>query len=258
MEVTTSGSAATVWHDLECGAYRADLALWRELADHHDGPILDVGAGTGRVTLDLARAGHRVTALDLDPNLINVLRERAMSTGHQVETACADARSFELDRRDFALCLLPMQTLQLLGGPAPRGAFLRSARSHLRPGGTIACAIVTTLDPFDCAAGDIGPSPETARIDGTLFISRATRVAVLDHAVSIERERQTILAGELGDGARTSAVNPTTERNVVELDRLTVSGLEREAIEAELLPLPTREIPPTEDHVGSTVVMFRA
>jgi SAM-dependent methyltransferase len=256
----SAGSAEVVWHDLECGAYRADLPLWRELADRHPGPILDVGAGTGRVTLDLLGAGHRLTALDLDADLLAALRERAASAGRDVETVRADARSFELARRDyFALCLVPMQTLQLLGGPAQRVAFLRRARDHLRPGGLIACAIVTALDSFDCAAGDAGPLPETARVDGTIFTSRATRVTVLDHAVAIERERRTIPASEPRDGTRTSAAKLATERNLVELDRLSVSGLGREAIEAGLaLPLATRDIPATVDHVGSTVVMFGA
>ena len=140
-------SADVIWHDLECGSYRADLPLWRELAERYGDPILDVGAGTGRVALDLADAGHRVTALDLDSDLLRTLQGRAGDL--QVETVCADARSFELSRRDFALCLVPMQTLQLLGDATERAAFLRCARAHLRPGGLLACAIVTELDPFD-------------------------------------------------------------------------------------------------------------
>jgi 2-polyprenyl-3-methyl-5-hydroxy-6-metoxy-1,4-benzoquinol methylase len=68
--------ATVVWHDLECGSYRADLPLWRELAAREGDPILDVGAGSGRVALELAGAGHRVTALDLDPDLLRVLRDR--------------------------------------------------------------------------------------------------------------------------------------------------------------------------------------
>ena len=58
-----------LWHDLECGAYEDDLPLWRELAARAGGPVLDLGAGTGRVALDLARAGHEVVALDLDAAL---------------------------------------------------------------------------------------------------------------------------------------------------------------------------------------------
>ncbi len=46
-----AADAAVVWHDIECSAYRADLPLWRELAAEYGDPILDVGAGTGRVAL---------------------------------------------------------------------------------------------------------------------------------------------------------------------------------------------------------------
>ena len=66
-----------IWHDVECGAYDGDLALWRELADGGGGPILDLGCGTGRVALDLARRGHAVHGLDLDPELVAALNARA-------------------------------------------------------------------------------------------------------------------------------------------------------------------------------------
>jgi SAM-dependent methyltransferase len=251
--VVTSGhlTADVVWHDLECGAYSVDLPLWRTLADRSrvgDCParVLDLGAGTGRVSLDLARSGHNVTALDLDPELLGALRERAGEL--PVQTVCADARSFELDRRDFDLCLVPMQTLQLLRGSSERAAFLRHTRAHLRAGGLLACAIALDLDPFDCAAGDAGPAPETVWIGETLFSSRATRVSVLVRAAVIERERRIVRP----------AVEPEIERNLVELDLVSVSALEREASAAGLQPIPPQEIAPTDEHVGSTVVMFRA
>ena len=64
-----------VWHDVECGAYDADLPLWRELAREAPDGVLDVGAGTGRVALDLARHGFAVTALDREPELLALQRE---------------------------------------------------------------------------------------------------------------------------------------------------------------------------------------
>ena len=74
-----------VWHDVECSRYEADLPLWRELARDAPEGVLDVGAGTGRVALRLAYAGHAVTALDLDPELLRVLEARAAEAGLHVD-----------------------------------------------------------------------------------------------------------------------------------------------------------------------------
>jgi len=252
--------AEVVWHDLECGAYRADLAVWRELAARAGGPVLDVGAGTGRVTLELARGGHAVTALDSDPALLAALRERAGAMA--ITTIHADARSFTLAQADFALCIVPMQTIQLLGGGAGRMQFLRRARAHLRAGGVLACAILGELDPFDCSQSGIGPAAEQTKRDGSLYVSRAIRVVEAGGAVVIERERRILCEHaeppswpfrrehEESDGAR--------ERNVIELDAVTVRMLRREGAEAGLEPQPTIELAPTNEHVGSSVVMFRA
>jgi SAM-dependent methyltransferase len=264
--VVVSDPHTVLWHDLECGCYTADLTLWRELADaanatgaasaEHSTPgsrgaILDVGAGSGRVALELARAGHSVTALDLDAELLEALRERA--AGMPVETVRADACAFELERRDFALCIAPMQTVQLLGGTDGRVQFLRHARAHLRPGALLVCAIATEIEPFDCDAGDLGPTPEIARVDGVSYISRATRVRVGRRVVRIERERA-VLAGD----PNASRERPAWVRDVIELDQVSVSQLEHEGRDAGLTPAGTRAIPATEEHTASVAVMFGA
>ena len=254
-----------IWHDLECGSYRADLPLWRELAAQCSGPILDIGAGTGRVALDLARAGYGVTAVELDPILLGALSERG--GGLDVEPVCADARSFELARHDFALCVVPMQTIQLLGGSTERVRALKRARAHLRPGGLVACAILSELEPFDCADGEIGPRPETVRVHGALYVSRPVRVAERVGGVLIERERRVLGAENGGAGGNAGAEGPTSGRSalsqtsvrdVIELDVLSAEELEREAVEAGLLVEPARKVAATKDHVGSAVVMLRA
>ncbi len=249
-------STAVQWHDLECGLYRADLPLWRELAegvclDDPHAAILDVGAGTGRVTLDLARAGHQVIALDRDPELLDALRERAGKLA--IEAVLADARSFELERNDHALCLMPMQTIQLLGGSEGRIKFLDRARAHLRPGGMLACAIVTELEPFDSELEGRGPTPETARIGQSVYASRALSVRLDRHTIRIERERTIASTSSTGE-----AQPATRERNVIELDRVSASRLLREGARAGLSDAGIRSIAATDEHVGSTVVMLRA
>jgi SAM-dependent methyltransferase len=258
---TPARSTNVVWHELECGSYAADLPIWRELAalastGADAQPLLDVGAGTGRVSLDLAGRGHLLTALDHDEELLGALRERVGELA--IETVCADARSFELNRRDFAVCLVPMQTIQLLGGRAGRLEFLSRAREHLRPGGLLACAIVTDIQPFDCADGDLGPDPDVAHVGDLDYVSRPTRLHVDDAALRIERERSVTSTTLRARGRWQRAATPAeVELDVIELDRLSVAQLLREGERAGLSAAGSRSIPPTLEHVGSEVVMFR-
>jgi SAM-dependent methyltransferase len=126
-----------IWHDLECAEYSEDLPTWHALAGRTGGPVLDVGAGTGRVTIQLAARGIDVVALDVAASLLAALECRAGEL--PVETLIADAREFSVDRR-FSLIVVPMQTLQLFGGPAGRAAFFRKALEHLKPGAVLAAA----------------------------------------------------------------------------------------------------------------------
>jgi len=250
--------AEVVWHDLECGSYRADLGLWQELAAENPGPVLEIGAGAGRVALALARSGHAVTALERDPALLGALRARA--AGAPVHTLCADARSFALPAQAFALCDVPMQTVQLQCGAAGRGALLKCARAHLRVGGLLACAILAGVTPFDCAAGEAGPAPERAIIAGLCHTSWPTRVSVGTRSVVIERERKIEMAAgdDVARRPATGAGCVRRERSVVELDRLSAAQLRREARALGFAAPPARHVPATEEHAGSTVVMLRA
>lgn len=251
-----SAGTSVIWHDLECGLYSADLPLWRELAaEHPDGPILDIGAGSGRVALDLAITGREVIALDRDPELLAALRER--SREGKIQTVCGDARDFQLDIADrLELALVPMQTIQLLGGPAGRMGLLRAASAHLRPGGLLACALVTELEPFDCRQDGPGPTPETIQIGDRVYSSHALRVELGQERITIERERR--IATAPGAGERDAAIEQSVQRDVIELDRLTARELEREATAVGLRAEPARTIAPTDEHTGSTVVMLRA
>lgn len=239
----TGPSAAVAWHDLECGAYRADLPLWRDLGRRHGGPVLDVGAGAGRVSVELGRAGVETVALDRDPVLLGALRQR--TDGLPVATVLADARDFSLPHR-FGLIIAPMQTVQLLGGPAGRRAFLHLARDHLAPGGVLAAALAEDLEDF---SADLPlPPADLAVVDGWTWRSQATGLRDDGGRVALERLREAVAP----DGTR------TITRDVVHLDRLDADALEAEGAAVGLRALPRRVVDPTEEHVGSVVVLLTA
>jgi SAM-dependent methyltransferase len=237
-----------IWHDLECGSYTADLAFWRALAQRTGGPVLDVGAGTGRTALALAHDGHEVVAIDLDDELLGQLRERA--AGLEVTTVVADARAFWLGV-SFPLIIVPMQTVQLLGGAEGRAAFMECAAYHLESPGVLAIAVADDLELFDVSDGTLpGPLPDVAEHDGMVFSSRpvAVRVDGDRDGFVLERRRETVTAdGQL-----------TAEQDLIHLDRVDPDVLEKEGQAAGLRPASRMEIAATEDYVGSTVVMFRA
>src|SRR3954471_15789763 len=206
---------AALWHDLECGGYGEDLPSWRSLAAVTGGPVLDVGAGTGRGTLDLAAHGLAVVALDREAALLAALEHRAR--GLEVATVAADARSFELERR-FALIVVPMQTLQLLEGRPGRAAFLRCAYAHLEPGGLVAAALADAMDCFD-DEHDAPPAPDARDVAGVRYASQLRSVVDDGGRAAIHRRREII-----GPAGRRHA-----EEVVVRLDRVTAEELAAEA-----------------------------
>ncbi|MFL5841524.1 MAG: class I SAM-dependent methyltransferase [Thermoleophilaceae bacterium] len=239
-------SDAVVWHDVECAAYDVDLPLWRELAEAADGPVLDIGAGTGRVALDLARRGHDVTALDSDPELVHELAARARKRKLRVRTAAADARSFELGR-EFALAIAPMQVVQLFGGSDGRRSALASVRRHLRPGGLFAAALA---DPFDgLPEGDIlPPLPDIRETEGWVYASTPVAVRREQGAAAIDRHRQSVSpAGDISEWVAT-----------IELDLVGAAALEAEGANLGFRGRERGWIPETKLWTGSTVVMLEA
>jgi SAM-dependent methyltransferase len=245
MSATAIGDEA-VWHDVECGAYAADLALWEGLAAEAAGPVLELGSGTGRVALHLARAGHQVIALDRSSALLAELERRTASLQVEVDARIADAREFDVGRR-VACILAPMQFAHLLGGPGGRASMLAAAARCLDHGGTFAAALLGP-DGAGTAGAPVAPLPDVREIDGWVYSSLPLEVRDVGAALEVRRLRQLVSpAGELSE---------TVE--VTRLDRIEPDRFEAEGEEAGLAARERLEVAPTADHVGSVICVLEA
>jgi hypothetical protein len=159
----------------------------------------------------------------------------------------ADAREFELEER-FGLCVVPMQTVQLLGGERGRRLFLERARRHLTEGGLLAAAIATRLEAYEVPDGAPALVPDMCEREGIVYASHPTAIRSDGDGFLLERRRETVTP----DGRR------TVEANLVKLDRVLPPELEREAGLVGFEPKGRATIPATADYSGSEVVILRA
>ncbi len=234
-----------IWHEVECGGYSADLALWEELAAQADKPIMELGCGAGRVTLHLAaKTGLLVIGLDNDRKLIEAIWERGFNTTADAEQK--DVRAFEPMATRFSLVIAPMQLIQLLRDSQERVACLSCVMESMLPGARAAFAIVEAMpDPLPPGTS-APPLPDVREIEGWIYSSLPLEPVALPEAILLRRLRQTVDPdGEMSE-----------ELNEIELALISAETLEAEGRSVGLQPIGRREIPATEAHVGSTVVLF--
>lgn len=120
---------------------------WRYLERYlpAQGSILEIGAATGRYTLELAKRGYQVTAVDLSAELIEASRKRITAEGlaGQITFMVADARDLsQIVGQDFDAVLL-MGPLYHLIVEADRQKALKEALDRLRQGGTLFTAFIS-------------------------------------------------------------------------------------------------------------------
>lgn len=131
-------------YDFEYRRRRADVRWYRDLARRvlgDGGHILELGAGSGRVTVPLARDGHTVVALDQSQPMLDALAARRArlppSVRDRIDIRRGDLRSFALGRR-FGLVIAAFNVLEHLYTRVELDACLRAVRRHLAPDGVFA------------------------------------------------------------------------------------------------------------------------
>jgi len=118
--------------------------VWLPLARECGAPVLELGCGTGRVIITLARAGLEVTGLDRSTHMLSAAWKKLAAENPDVRARVTlvkgDMRDFDLHRR-FALIVCPFNTFQLLLKREDQEGALRCARKHLRREGRFALSV---------------------------------------------------------------------------------------------------------------------
>jgi SAM-dependent methyltransferase len=140
-------------YDREFSDRDFDIAFWRQRALRAGGDVLEIACGTGRITLPLARAGVRVTGLDVSAPMLELARCKAERERLSIDWVHADCRDFSLGK-PFRLIFIAANALQHLHDLASVEEFFRCVHKHLEPGGEF------LLDVFNPDVAKLSRKPD--------------------------------------------------------------------------------------------------
>ncbi len=176
------GDYADVWHG-------EDVDMYRGLAMDSGGPVLEMGCGTGRVLLPLARAGITIHGIDASASMLDELRNTLSrdtdDTRGRVRLTEGDARTAQVGS-SFALVIAPGHVIQSFFEREEQREFLRNVRRHLLPDGAFC------FDAFQPDYSLISAPAETVvdvdRIDAATGY-RWRRFICIHHELELQRFR---------------------------------------------------------------------
>jgi SAM-dependent methyltransferase len=130
-----------VYDIMHPGSLQGDVEWYSRKATASGGPVLELGAGTGRIAIPVAEAGVRVTAVDSDEQMLARLREKAAALADDVRSRLSiyrgDMRTFAIDEC-FAFVMIPFRAFLHNLTHEDQLASLRCAHQHLRVDGELA------------------------------------------------------------------------------------------------------------------------
>ncbi len=121
-----------ILHDLESSSFSATDSFLLALALEANGPVLELGCGTGRITIPLAQEGIDMTGLEIMPQMLAHARRKSGSL--PIRWVEADARSFRLKQR-FSFIFARGSVLEHMMTLVDQEAVLCNVREHLADNG---------------------------------------------------------------------------------------------------------------------------
>lgn len=165
-------AAIAPYYDLEFEGFDADLDLYLGYAGVVGSPILELGCGTGRLLVPIARAGYQVAGVDKSPEMVAIARERLASAG--LPDDCV--RTGDMTRLDgfaddhFKLVFCAINSFLHLECREDQLATLAAVRRVLHDDG------ILVLDIFHPTPGSLQAMDDQLRLDGQWSLPDGTRV----------------------------------------------------------------------------------
>jgi SAM-dependent methyltransferase len=168
------------YYDLENADFTEDLEFWLGLADTTGDPVLELGCGSGRVLLHLARRGHAVTGVDNSPEMLALLEAKLKQASAKHIAApptrlSASLHDFQADGL-FKLAIMPFNTFMHLLTLEAQAAALINIRRHLRPGAPLALDMPNPAEAY--AASEAGLALERTFRDGDNLVQQFSSVSL--------------------------------------------------------------------------------
>lgn len=183
------------FYEVYVGPFAEDVPMYLDVAAGTRGPVIEIGAGSGRITLPLARAGHHVIAVDISRAMLARLRSRLRRAPppirRRVHVIAADAARLALGHTSD-LIIVPYFTFNYLLTVRARDAAIRRMLAHLTPDGRIVLDVFIPLSRI--ARGTVGPVLRVdARDPATQARVRGWNVYQVDRHRQIETRRHRFL-----------------------------------------------------------------
>ena len=174
-------------------AARQDVAFYVEEAKATRGAVLEVGCGTGRILLPIARAGAAITGIDASMHMLERCRAKLAAepaaVRARVTLAQHDMRDFELAEK-FGLIIAPFRVIQHLTTVDDQLRFLDTVARHLAPGGRLVFDVFNPRFDILVAANGVEreDTPEQRLPDGRTLrrTYRIVRVRWIDQVSEAE------------------------------------------------------------------------
>lgn len=157
---------------------RSDISFYVDAATDAGGSVLELGCGTGRVMIPIARAGIEIVGIDLSSHMLDVCRERlgleSKEVQDRVQLIQTDMRSFDLNQT-FSLVTTPFRSFQHLLTVRDQTSCIEAIYRHLKEGGRL---ILDVFNPWlefltkERPDGEFGEEPPFCMPDGREVIRK--------------------------------------------------------------------------------------